>query len=63
MPALLVAFLSGLSGFATRLLGAVLTEKMIAHITFYFLERWVQSTDTNVDNELLESVKKAYYKE
>lgn len=63
MAPVLAAVVSGLSSFATKVLATLMTEKMIAYVTFYFLERWVKSTDTDVDDTLVAEVKKAYYKE
>lgn len=63
MAPLLAAVVSGVSGFAAKVVATLMTEKMIAYVTFYFLEQWVKSTETNVDNELVAEVKKAYYKE
>lgn len=62
MPAMLSGLLAGLGAFASRLLLSLATEKFIAYLFFLIADRYVQSTNTDFDNKLVEQMKKAYEK-
>ena len=58
---MITAILGGLKVFAGRLLVSLCTEKFVAWLAFYFLDKLVASTENEVDDEVVSEVKKAYY--
>lgn len=57
MPAIGYIVIKVLKG----ILFSFLTEKAIAAITFYGLEKLAESTDNKVDDELIKNAREAYY--
>lgn len=61
MPTLLISLLRAAGGvFLSKLLGAAITEKVIAAVTFDALEWLAKQTSNGVDDKLVEQVKQAY---
>lgn len=46
-----------------KILLSLLGEKLVAYMTFSFLEFLAERTDTNIDNKIVKEWKDAYYGE
>ena len=55
------AILLGLKAFLGRLVTAMVTEKMIAKLTFWGLKELAAKTTNKVDDKLVTEVEAAYY--
>ena len=61
MPQILAIAGKAAAMFFARLLLATLTEKVLAKVTFYALEKLASKTENKLDDEMVKDLKNTYY--